>query len=89
MKDTKLPEGTQQPTNPFNELTDMALDLACRFIADRTGSCPLDLLDVQPFAKPCEAICDGQTEPYHCWRVHFLNELEKRIAAAARANKVE
>ena len=47
------------------------LILACKHIAEVTGSCPHDTYGVPlPW---CEAECD-RMEPYRCWMEHFSDE---------------
>lgn len=46
--------------------------LACKEIAERTGSCPYDLYNVEPW-NSCEKACgrlEGKT--WVCWNQYFI-----------------
>ena len=49
-----------------------ALVQACRMIAGRMGSCPVDLLDVEPWDEPCETFCKTDQRYDECWGRFFL-----------------
>jgi len=55
-------------------MIDEALDKACEFIADRTGSCPLDTLDVEPWLPAaCGDVCNVPPDSAGpCWKEYFL-----------------
>lgn len=58
----------------MDERANKVIELACKFIEDRTGSCPLDLLDVEPFDKPCVEMCKPCRPTDQCWRAYFIEE---------------
>lgn len=43
------------------------------FIADRTGSCPFDMLDIQPWGD-CEERCHKDIDIGKCWAQRFKGE---------------
>lgn len=45
-----------------------ALHLACDHVAEREGTCPYDLYDVE--ARDCLRECDDDMA--RCWRIYFM-----------------
>ena len=50
-----------------NMQLESALRMACKFVADMSGTCPYDMFDFR--AKDCEAECDDSYA--ECWRRYF------------------
>ena len=57
-----------------------ALFKACSFIGNRLGSCPHDLLGIDPFDKPCSEVCKPDQRLDECWGAYFLG-LDKKEKA--------
>ena len=51
--------------------TKTALNAACHMLDSYTGSCPQDLLGVEPWAQPCDDVCELGIE-WRCWREYFM-----------------
>lgn len=55
-------------------MVENALDFACKLLDDKTGTCPYDNLNIDPWSEGCEKKC-GTVEPWECWKQH-LKSLE-------------
>ena len=52
-----------------------ALDEATNFIAQHTGSCPLDSLGIEPHDQPCDTVCHMYTSQMEfCWSEYFIQK---------------
>jgi hypothetical protein len=60
------------PVGGTQHKLEAALERACEFAAESTGSCPLDVFDIQP--RPCEAECRVDMHYAECWRRWFERE---------------
>ena len=50
-----------------------ALELACKYVAEETGSCPYDREDDD---SCCPTSCDLGIEEY-CWKSHFIAQAKE------------
>lgn len=62
--------------------TARALELAAADFAEFTGSCPLDMYDVEPGPLPCEGECGGEDRMAKCWVRYWLDLAAKEAPDA-------